>query len=54
MVLNGPSAMDALENDIELLDPQGNLVERIAGSKDDVARGILRIVQQRLINKTAG
>lgn len=54
MVLNGPSAMDALENDIELLDPQGNLVERIAGSKEDVARGILRIVQQRLINKTAG
>lgn len=49
MVLNGPAAMDALENDVELLNPQGELLARLMGSKEDVTRGILKIVQERLI-----
>ncbi len=49
MVLNGPAAMDALENDVELLNPQGELLARLMGSKQDVTRGILKIVQERLI-----
>ncbi len=49
MVLNGPAAMESLDNQVEIIDNRGRLVESLAGSKDDVARGILRIVQQRLI-----
>ena len=49
MVLNGPEAMESLNNQVEIIDNRGRLVESLAGSKDDVARGIFRIVQQRLI-----
>ena len=49
MVLNGPEAMESLDNQVEIIDNRGRLVESLAGSKDDVARGIFRIVQQRLI-----
>ncbi len=49
MVLNGPEAMESLDNQVEIIDNRGRLVESLSGSKDDVARGILRIVQQRLI-----
>jgi len=51
MVLNGPEAMNALENQVEIIDDAGELVERLEGSKDDVARGILRIIQSRLIRE---
>jgi phosphopantothenoylcysteine decarboxylase/phosphopantothenate--cysteine ligase len=49
MVLNGPQAMRALDTEVEIIDPSGAVVERLAGSKDDVARGIVRVIQQRLI-----
>lgn len=49
MVLNGPGAMDALDNQVEILDPSGQIVARLAGSKETVARGILDAIQQRLI-----
>lgn len=49
MVLNGPQAMNSLDNEVEVLDKTGELVAALAGSKENVASGILRIVQQRLI-----
>ena len=49
MVLNGPEAMNATENSVEILDQSGQVVSSLAGSKEDVARGILRLVQKRLI-----
>ncbi len=52
MVSNGTEAMHSLENDVEVLDPDSELIERIAGPKEDVARGILRIIEERLIRKT--
>jgi phosphopantothenoylcysteine decarboxylase/phosphopantothenate--cysteine ligase len=49
MVVNGPEAMDAAETRVEIIDPAGNLVEAIAGSKAEVGRRILAIIDQRLV-----
>jgi phosphopantothenoylcysteine decarboxylase/phosphopantothenate--cysteine ligase len=50
IVLNGPAAMDAANNEVEVLDRTGAVVASLAGSKSLVARGILQAIQQRLIN----
>ncbi|MBP85798.1 MAG: flavoprotein [Planctomycetaceae bacterium] len=49
MVLNGPEAMDAVDNSVEVIDPNGSVVQALNGSKLEVSRGILRIIQTRLI-----
>ncbi|MDX1944802.1 MAG: phosphopantothenoylcysteine decarboxylase [Pirellulaceae bacterium] len=51
MVLNGPSAMDSLDNSVELLDKSGAVVAAFAGTKDAVAREILRAIGERLIGQ---
>ena len=51
MVLNGPSAMDAADNQVEVLDKTGAVVLTLAGSKTAVAKGILRVIQDRLIKR---
>ncbi len=49
IVLNGPEAMNALTNDVEILDRTGAVVAKFQGSKSDVARGIFGEIQSRLI-----
>jgi phosphopantothenoylcysteine decarboxylase/phosphopantothenate--cysteine ligase len=49
MVLNGPEAMHSLENHVEILDRQGNVLTTLAGPKEDVARGIFAVIEERLI-----
>ncbi|MBX9789280.1 MAG: phosphopantothenoylcysteine decarboxylase [Pirellulales bacterium] len=49
VVSNGPDAMNALDNQVEILDRAGSVVVSLAGNKDDVGRGILRVIQERLI-----
>ena len=49
IVLNGPSAMDAAENQVEVFDKTGAVVWALAGSKTAVAKGILRVINERLI-----
>jgi phosphopantothenoylcysteine decarboxylase/phosphopantothenate--cysteine ligase len=49
VVSNGPQAIDASDNDVEVLNPQGTVVARLAGPKEDVARGLMRIIQDTLI-----
>jgi len=49
IVLNGPAAMNAEDNEVEILDPLGLVLTTISGGKDIVADGILAIIQQRLI-----
>lgn len=49
IVVNGPAAMNAQDNEVEILDPTGALAASFAGTKEAVARGILRVVQERLI-----
>jgi phosphopantothenoylcysteine decarboxylase/phosphopantothenate--cysteine ligase len=51
MVLNGPEAMDSLENSVEILDPAGQVLATHSGRKPDVARVILAVIQSRLIEK---
>ena len=52
VVLNGPSAIDAKENSIELIDPGGNIVLQCEGSKSSVAVQILNEINRRLIAKS--
>jgi phosphopantothenoylcysteine decarboxylase / phosphopantothenate---cysteine ligase len=52
MVLNGPEAMNALQNNVDVLDPQGNIIASFAGEKEHVARGLLALFQTRLITPT--
>lgn len=49
MVLNGPEAMDAAVNSVELIDREGTILECIQGSKEHVARGILELIGHKLI-----
>lgn len=49
IVLNGPDAMNAEDNRVEVLDKQGRVVATIAGSKPDVARELLEIIQSQLL-----
>jgi phosphopantothenoylcysteine decarboxylase / phosphopantothenate---cysteine ligase len=51
MVLNGPEAMNAPDNRVEILDRDGTVVETISGSKGIVARGILAAIQRLLIRE---
>ncbi len=52
IVLNGPSAIDAADNQVEILDAEGAVALSAAGSKTEVAREILKVIQKRLIATT--
>ncbi len=49
MISNGPEAISAANNEVELLTPTGDVVATFLGTKELVAAGILKIVHQRLI-----
>lgn len=53
MVLNGPEAMHSPENRVEVLDRQGTVVAEFAGPKEDVARGILKVIEERLLRSSS-
>ncbi|HVA51806.1 MAG TPA: phosphopantothenoylcysteine decarboxylase [Pirellulales bacterium] len=53
MILNGPEAMHAADTRVEILDPRGEVVERLAGTKESVARGIAATIQRRLVRGQA-
>ncbi|MCI0358259.1 MAG: phosphopantothenoylcysteine decarboxylase [Planctomycetaceae bacterium] len=49
IVLNGPGAMEALDNQVEVYDQSGSVVASVGGTKEAVARAILRAIDERLI-----
>jgi len=49
MVSNGAEAMHSLDNSVEVIDRAGNVLKAIAGPKEDVARGIFEVIEERLI-----
>ncbi len=49
MVSNGPSAISAPDNQVEVLTPAGEVIAELAGSKESVAADILAIIEMRLI-----
>ena len=53
MVLNGPQAMESFENHVEVIDPQGTVLASFSGAKQQVARDIFSLIQQRLIDGRA-
>ncbi|MEM7454286.1 MAG: phosphopantothenoylcysteine decarboxylase [Planctomycetota bacterium] len=50
VVLNGVSAIDSPENSVEIIAPDGSVIESASGSKPEVARFILNVIQSRLID----
>ena len=52
IILNRPEAMDSAANQVELLDPRGQCVARVEGSKQEVARELLQQIQNRLVPRT--
>ncbi|MFO0820170.1 MAG: phosphopantothenoylcysteine decarboxylase [Pirellulales bacterium] len=50
MVLNGPEAMNAADNHVEVLANDGQVLADLKGAKEEVAHGILAIIQQRLVS----
>lgn len=49
MVVNGPSAMNALDNAIEILDDTGEVVSRFSGPKRAVADAIFDAIEERIL-----
>lgn len=49
IVSNGVEAMQALDNQVEILNPAGTILKQVSGSKVEVAREILAVIQERLI-----
>ena len=49
IVLNGPEAMNATTNQVEILDPQGRIVVKLEGTKDVVATGIIKEINRSLM-----
>ena len=54
IVSNGVEAMDSLENRVEILDPTGKVIHAFAGRKVQIARQILSVIQDQLIEATVG
>ena len=51
MVSNGPQAISSLDNEVEVITPTGEVIATVTDTKDAVAREILEIIQQRLIER---
>ena len=51
IVSNGPQAIDAMTNDVELLDRNGNVIANVRGDKQHVASELIKQIQQHLIVK---
>jgi phosphopantothenoylcysteine decarboxylase / phosphopantothenate---cysteine ligase len=49
MIVNGPLAIDAESNRVEMIDARGQIVAVLEGSKQQVATSIMDFVQTRLI-----
>jgi phosphopantothenoylcysteine decarboxylase/phosphopantothenate--cysteine ligase len=49
MISNSVEAISSLENRVEVLDPAGTVLREASGSKEQVAREILAVIERRLI-----
>jgi phosphopantothenoylcysteine decarboxylase/phosphopantothenate--cysteine ligase len=49
IVVNGPAAMHAASTHVEVLDHEGQVLASLAGSKRQVGKEVLQVIQQRLI-----
>ena len=51
VVLNGVAAIDSAENSIEIISAAGEIVDTAQGAKEDVARAVLKVIHESLIEK---
>lgn len=49
MVSNGVEAMNSLDNEVEVLAPEGEVLAKLTGSKLAVSRGVLKLIDERLV-----
>jgi phosphopantothenoylcysteine decarboxylase/phosphopantothenate--cysteine ligase len=49
MVSNGPEAISAADNHVEVITPTGEVIASLAGAKESVAAQILAIIDERLV-----
>lgn len=54
MVSNGPTAIDSLDNEVEILDRSGTVLASVVGTKEHVASRILELIQRQLISPERG
>ncbi len=54
IVSNGPDAIDAIENSVELIAADGTTVGQFQGTKQAVARALIQQIDARLIRGEAG
>ena len=54
IVLNGPEAMNARTNEVEILTPTGEVLAALSGTKEAVAQQILAIIEEQLIALWSG
>jgi phosphopantothenoylcysteine decarboxylase/phosphopantothenate--cysteine ligase len=50
IVVNGEAAIGATENSVEILDRNGEVIAALSGPKDEIARGLFAIIEQKLID----
>jgi phosphopantothenoylcysteine decarboxylase / phosphopantothenate---cysteine ligase len=53
IVANGPTAIRAVDTDVEVLEAGGSVVGAFRGPKTVVAKGIFQVIQERLIRPTS-
>lgn len=51
IVVNGPGALHSPDTDLEVIDPQGNVLAAASGPKLEVARQVFQVIQERLIRE---
>ena len=51
IVVNGPGSMHAIETQVEIIDPAGQVLLTRSGRKDDVAKDVFSVIQQQLIQR---
>jgi phosphopantothenoylcysteine decarboxylase / phosphopantothenate---cysteine ligase len=51
IVLNGPASIHGLNTEAEILDASGEIIATLAGSKEEVAARIIRVIANRLIRR---
>lgn len=50
MVLNSPAAMNAEGTEVEVLNPNGDVIAQLAGAKTEVSRQIFYVIEHNLID----
>lgn len=52
MVLNGPQAMNSLDNSVEIMDRTGTVIRQIEGTKEIVAAGIMDAIRDAVLSSS--